>query len=125
MSDDTLKLGTIKNRSGFLHVREGLSFARPGLVIQMRANPDGTQGIRVGFTATKKIGNAVIRNRAKRRLRALAREILPQRGQPGMDYVFIARYNTAKLPWSRLVGETQKALSRLDEMRIKRKTSSH
>ena len=122
MSTAKSKLGTIKTRAGFLHVRGGISLARPGLVIQMRDNPDAREQVRFGITATRKIGNAVVRNRAKRRLRALAREILPEYGRPGNDYVFIARYNTANLPWQSLLKEAQKALSRLEEMRIKRKT---
>lgn len=74
---------------------------------------DGQQAIRVGFTATRKIGGAVVRNRAKRRLREAARLLLPVHGQPGVDYVFIARGGTANRPWERLLVDVAEALQRL------------
>ena len=79
------KLGKLRQRSEFLYVRDGVYAARGAIVIQARANP-AHQTIRFGVTATKKIGNAVIRNRAKRRLREIARTLLPTLGQPGHDY---------------------------------------
>jgi len=103
------KLGVLKKRAEFLYVREGAYRAQGAIVIQMRANPDNT-GIRVGFTATKKIGNAVIRSRAKRRLREAARALLPEYGQVGHDYVFIARDGTTKREWTALLDDTKKAL---------------
>ena len=106
------KLGLLKKRSEFLFVREGRYQARGGVVIQARTNPDHNL-IRVGFTATKKIGYAVIRNRAKRRLRSVCLEVLPHLGQHGTDYVFIARDKTAKRPYEALLNDTQKALKSL------------
>lgn len=103
------KLGVLKKRAEFLYVRAGAYRAQGGIVIQMRSNPDH-QAIRVGFTATKKIGNAVIRNRSKRRLRELARSLLPEYGLAGHDYVFIARNGTATREWTALLDDTQKAL---------------
>jgi len=105
-------LGLLKKRSEFLFVREGRYQARGGVVIQARENPDHKR-IRVGFTATKKIGNAVIRNRAKRRLRSVCLDLLPQFGELGTDYVFIARDKTAKRPYDALLDDTQKALKNL------------
>ena len=96
-----------------MHVRNGASAARRNVVIQMNANPNPTENVRVGFTATKKTGNAVKRNRAKRRLRECARYLLPLHGQPGNDYVFIARMGTAEVSWDLLVKDVEKALSRL------------
>jgi ribonuclease P protein component len=66
--------------------------------------------IRAGFTATKKIGGAVVRNRAKRRLREAARLLLPELGRPGCDYVFIARGGTPTRPWPRLIDDVRSAL---------------
>jgi ribonuclease P protein component len=63
-----------------------------------------------GFTATKKIGNAVTRNRAKRRLREAARTLLPLHGLAGTDYVFIARMDTATIGWQRLLDDMESAL---------------
>jgi len=103
------KLGVLKKRAEFLYVREGTYRAQGAIVIQMRANPDNN-GIRVGFTATKKIGNAVIRSRAKRRLREVARALLPEYGLAGYDYVFIARDGTTKREWTALLDDTKKAL---------------
>ena len=109
------KLGVLKKRSEFLFVREGRYQARGSIVIQARENPE-SHNIRVGFTATKKVGNAVIRNRAKRRMRSVALETLPNLGKKGTDYVFIARNSTTSTPYEALVGDAQKALSSLAQM---------
>jgi ribonuclease P protein component len=69
--------------------------------------------VRVGFTATRKIGGAVVRNRAKRRLREAARALLPQLGSPGFDYVFIARAGAPTRRWQRLLDDVKTALIRL------------
>jgi len=105
-------LGLLKKRSEFLFVREGRFQARGGIVIQARENPDHKL-IRVGFTATKKVGNAVMRNRSKRRLRAVCLDVLPKLGERGTDYVFIARDKMAGRPYDALLEDTQKALKSL------------
>ena len=112
-SAKNIKLGKLKKRSEFLYVRKGRYQAKPGVVIQMRQKPDTADTINVGFTTTKKIGNAVVRNLCKRRLRELARILLPLHGKPGFDYVFIARANTAKAEWVSLHKDVEKALLRL------------
>ncbi len=66
--------------------------------------------VRVGFTASRKVGNAVARNRAKRRLRAAAAEVLPRQGVPGTDYVLIARSGTGARPYAQLVADLEGAL---------------
>ena len=110
MTTPNTELGRLKKRSEFLHVREGSYSAKGGVVVQMRAHPIRETGVRVGFTATKKIGNAVTRNRAKRRLREVARMLLPEYGLPGHDYVFIARDGTTARIWADLLDDARKAL---------------
>jgi ribonuclease P protein component len=81
-------------------------------VIEARRRDDD-ETVRAGFTATKRIGNAVARNRAKRRLRAAAAALLDEHGVAGCDYVFIARQETAGAPWERLLDDVRSALLRL------------
>lgn len=100
-------------RPQFLFVRGGISERRKSLVIQarMRRAPETQRPVvGEGYTATKKIGNAVIRNRSRRRLKAAARELLPSLGVPGADYVFIARMDTAEIGWQRLLDDMESAL---------------
>ena len=106
---DKASLGTLRQRSEFLYVRDGDYAARGAVVIQCRPNPAHGE-VRYGITATKRIGNAVIRNRAKRRLREVARALLPEMGLPSHDYVLIARDRTVDRPWDRLLSDTRKAL---------------
>jgi ribonuclease P protein component len=85
----------------------------PSFVLLVRARGDGDPSIRVGFTVTKKIGGAVVRNRMKRRFRALAREILPEAGLPGADHVLIGRAGGIERDFALLGGELQRALAKL------------
>lgn len=78
------------------------------------AAPSDPATIRVGFTAAKSVGGAVLRNRAKRRMREVAAALLPRLGRGGTDYVFIALPATATAPWPELLDETEKALVRLN-----------
>jgi ribonuclease P protein component len=78
-------------------------------MIQRLERPDRAV-IGVGFTATKKIGGAVERNRAKRRMREAARALLPLHGTPGHDYVFVARSGLIARPWARLLDDIETAL---------------
>jgi ribonuclease P protein component len=87
------------------------------VVVQLLAQPRRGQtenpSIGAGFTATRKVGGAVVRNRCKRRLREAARLLLPDHGRAGFDYVFIARQGTAARPWPRLLDDVKSALIRL------------
>ncbi len=76
----------------------------------------GADNVRVGYTCSKKVGNAVARNRAKRRLRAAARDVLGQDGQPGWDYVLVGRANaTAERPYEALLHDLRDALRRIHD----------
>ena len=112
-SEKTLiEVARLRVRPQFIFVRGGRAERRKSLVVQARKRAGETPGIHAGagFTATKKIGNAVIRNRAKRRLREAARQLLPRLGRPGWDYVFIARQDTADIGWARLLDDMESAL---------------
>jgi len=106
------RLGRLTRRAEFLFVREGAYRAIGGLVVQARPNTSHND-IRVGFTATKRIGNAVVRNRAKRRLREIARKLLPELGTAGVDYVFIARNSTIDREFAQLLDDARRALLKL------------
>ncbi len=107
------KLERLKKRADFLACAKGAVCARGALLVQARARADGSPLVRTGFTATRRVGGAVIRNRAKRRMREAARLILPPLARPGFDYVFIARGGAPSRPWPRLLDDMKSALIRL------------
>lgn len=110
----SLRLERLKRRADFLRVAGArCSAARGGLVLQARVRDAAEGGMRVGFTASRKTGNAVARNRARRRLRAVAELMLPYRAAPGHDYVLIARRGTGKRPFGRLLTDLESALGTL------------
>ena len=104
------KIERIKKRPDFLKAAKAPALARGAVFMQMRPRHDDDPLIRVGFTATKKIGGSVERNRAKRRLREAARLLLPLHGRPSCDYVFIARGGTGQRAWGRLLDDVKTAL---------------
>ena len=105
-------LVSIPSRAGFLAARDdGVKAVAAGFVLQ--AAPTGRDYWRLGLTASKKTGNAVRRNRARRRLRALARTELAKLARPGIDYVMIARYGTAERSWDDLIADLHKSLKDL------------
>ena len=85
----------------------------PGFVLLMRPRGDGDDAMRIGYTVTKKIGNAVVRNRMKRRLRALARTLLPVKGVRGADHVLIGRQGGIERDYALLEIELGKALAKV------------
>lgn len=111
----SLRLATLTQRPDFQRASRAAHVAMPGFVVQMRRRPTGDSVapdlVRVGFTCSKKVGNAVARNRAKRRLREIARLALPLHAQVGCDYVLIGRKSaTANLPFTTLQADFLKAL---------------
>ena len=89
----------------------------PGLILQAAPRPQSgaeTAPLGVGFTASRKVGNAVRRNRAKRRLRAAAAAIILAHGRPGTDYVLIARADTADRPYAALLADLAAALRQVE-----------
>ncbi|MBL8548622.1 MAG: ribonuclease P protein component [Hyphomonadaceae bacterium] len=119
----TPRIERLRTRSQFLLVRTGAKAVRPSLLLEARRRPPSASGagpapIGIGFTATKKIGDAVARNRARRRLREAARQLLPRHGLAGVDYVLVARAGTLTAPWASLLDDLGKALlSVRDEVR--------
>ena len=104
-------------RAEFLAAAKGAACARGAVLVQALPRPERATtprpSIGAGFTATRKVGGAVVRNRAKRRLREAARLLLPLHGRPGFDYVFIARSGAPSRPWPRLLDDMKSALIRL------------
>ena len=85
----------------------------PGFVLLVRPRGDEDDTMRIGYTVTKKIGNAVVRNRMKRRFRALVREMLPDLGIPGADHVLIGRAGGVERDYATLAAELTRALTKL------------
>jgi len=110
-------LETLKNRADFLRAARARRAPAPGFLLQARRRaPEEApvHCIRIGYTCSKKIGNAVIRNRAKRRLREIARALLPTRGRPGWDYVLVGRPEaTVTRPFADLLSDFDAALDRV------------
>lgn len=110
------RLKTLTKRSDFLRAARAAHTATPGFVLQMRRRSanEPAADIRVGYTCSKKVGNAVARNRAKRRLREIARLVLTSHGQPGTDYVLIGRREaTATRSFTQLQMDLRAALGKL------------
>jgi len=107
----TPPLTVLTRRADFLAANRGLRVARPGFVLLAHGN--NGRGQRFGITVTKKIGNAVVRNRMKRRFRALLRELLPDHGLPDADHVLIGREGGIERDFGKLREELCAALDRV------------
>jgi ribonuclease P protein component len=105
-------LRRLVRRAEFLAANNGKRVPMPGFVLLVRPRADDDPAIGVGFTVTKKIGGAVVRNRMKRRFRALVREILPEAGLPGADHVLIGRSGGLERDYALLGSELRKALAK-------------
>ena len=117
------KLTVLAKRADFLRAAKARRQGTSGFLLQARRRLDDerAEGIRVGYTCSKKIGNAVTRNRAKRRLRAVARSVLPRQGRDGWDYVLVGRPGaTVERPFADLLADLETALERIHAPRSPR-----
>ena len=104
----------LKTRADFLRAARGIRRVEGAITLETCATPKNSRQdghLRVGFTASRKVGNAVIRNRAKRRLRAAASQLLPLLGRVGHDYVLVARGTTVARPFADLLADVTRALN--------------
>ena len=108
-----LAVSGLKKRADYLAANRGRRAPMPGFVLLVRPRGDGDESVRLGITVTKKIGNAVVRNRMKRRFRALAAELLPVAGVPGADHVLIGRSGGIERDFGLLQAELRKALAKV------------
>jgi ribonuclease P protein component len=104
------RLSVLSRRADFLAANRGLRVARPGFVLLV--HPNSAEAMRFGITVTKRIGNAVVRNRMKRRFRELLRELLPEAGLAAHDHVLIGREGGIERDFARLREELAAALTR-------------
>ena len=103
-------------RADFLKAATGRRQSTPSFLLQARKRPEpeAAMGIRIGYTCSKKLGNAVMRNRAKRRLREIARNVLPGLGKLGWDYVLVGRPDvTINRPFELMLGDLHRALAQI------------
>ena len=117
----TNRLARLLKRSEYLRVKQrGTSVAKPGLVIQaaLGTNDSSFPYPRVGFTVSKRVGNAVKRNRARRRLKSIASDVLPKEGFQAWDYVFIGRLVTLDRPYDLLLEDARAALRKIHQKTI-------
>lgn len=104
----------LRKRRDFVAAAKALRAGVPCFLMQGRDRGDGGD-VRIGFTVTKKTGNAVVRNRIRRRLREAVRGVVPAAGRAGHDYVLVAREAALHAPFETLVGEVERALRKLHD----------
>jgi ribonuclease P protein component len=122
-------IGRLKTRAEFLHVKGGARYAAPSLVLQARRRerrvgqePSFDPCVaRFGFTATKTLGSAVVRNRARRRLKEAVRLAGECHAMEGYDYVLIAREGTVQRPFPELIKDLERALTKVHEPKAAKK----
>jgi ribonuclease P protein component len=106
-------IAKLRRRADFLAANGGKRAPAPGFVLLVRERGDGDPAMRLGLTVSKKVGNAVVRNRMRRRFRELARKVLPEAGIAGADHVLIGRRSGIERPFADLVSDLQRALARI------------
>jgi ribonuclease P protein component len=109
----TARIEKLRRRAEFLAANHGLRAPTTGFVLLVRPRGDGDPAMRLGLTVSKKVGNAVVRNRMKRRFRELARAVLPEAGIAGADHVLIGRAGGIERPYAELVADLKRALAKL------------
>ena len=110
------KIVTLKKRADFLKAARAKRAGQPGFLLQSRPRDDQSTDIRIGYTCSKKIGNAVTRNRAKRRLREVARNVLPDHAKSGWDYVLVGRPEaTITRDFADLITDLTRALDKVHQ----------
>ena len=120
-----MKVASLRKRAHFLKVQGSRHrFSRPAFLLTCLPLDILGQDVAVGYTVTKKIGNAVVRNRTKRRLRAVATPMLQESATPGHAYVWIARAPILDMPHETLVSEMRWALRKIEEMLNKAKAKT-
>jgi len=111
--EEVVSLSTLRKRRDFLAANSAKRATTTAFILQVRGRDDGSAHKRVGFTVTKKVGNAVTRNRMKRRLRALAREVIAAQGVAGADHVLIGRVGQVERAYSKLRADLIGALTKV------------
>ena len=106
------RIETIRLRRDFLAANKARRVVMPGFILLLRPRGDDSPVMRAGYTVTKKIGGAVVRNRMKRRFRELARAMLPEHGEPGADHILIGRDGGVERDFATLTGELRTALAK-------------
>jgi ribonuclease P protein component len=121
-------IGRLKTRAEFLHVKGGARYAAPSLLLQARRRERPAEEpsldprvARFGFTATKTLGGAVVRNRARRRLKEAVRLTGATHAREGYDYVLIAREGTVQRPFPELIKDLERALAKVHEPKSAKK----
>ncbi|MGF6859748.1 ribonuclease P protein component [Rhodobacteraceae bacterium MBR-64] len=107
---------TLRKRADFLRAAAARRQGTPGFMLQarLRAPDERAEGVRIGYTCSKKVGNSVVRNRARRRLREVARAVLPHQGRDGWDYVLVGRPGvTVTRDFAALIEDMNRALARI------------
>ena len=121
--DRLRRLDRLKKRRDFLAAAKAERAGVASFLMQGRDRGDGAD-VRVGFTVTKKIGNSVVRNRIRRRLREAVRLVLPEAGRSGFDYVLVAREAALRTPFDSLVSEMERAVRKLHAPKAPKDNSS-
>ena len=117
-------LTTIKLRPHFLRIRGGSKWSGTGFLIETKPSPVAGGPPRFGFTVTKKLGNAVVRNRIRRRLKDAAQLVADAHARPGSDYVVVARKPAFDMPFKRLAADMEVALKRVHKVSPTRTSKS-